>query len=771
MTGGDRATRSREAAVPIAVGILVAASVLAVGGAHPTTQVLLSAAALLLLVGYVATRGARGIRPVAFAGAAALALGYTLFQLLPLPAPLVEWLSPVAYELRQETSSRRLIPLTVDASATWLAVARGATCLALLLVVAGSIRSRRSVRRYLWIVVAAGVTTALLALVQRALGVESILGIYRPRSMPGFGVFGTFVDVNHAASLLALAALIASGLAVESRGRARTVAIVMAVASGGALMTTSSRAGLAATAVAGAALVVILVARSAGPLRAIVAASVILLVCASAALWLNEGLRARISGPTQQLWTNQKVRGWGDGLRLAAEYRWTGVGRGAFEAPLNRYRTDDEGVRLVYPENLLVQMASEWGLPITLALVLMVLATSRRLLGSFLRLSPAGVAAGCGVLAVVLHDLADFGLEMPGVAVPTMVALAALVGSTNLDERRTRARRGPRLAPPLMAPLVVAWAGALVGAVWATRHTSDADFARANGTRDADALAADIARHPADDYFELLAAQDAMRQGSPTAMHHLNRALRLHPANAQAHRMAARLLAALHRPTQAALEYRLAAETGLPVADGELLRVLGANILDAVPRRPASLVELARSLYGMRRNVEADAALRRAVDLASDDAERWRVTRVRTVLEFSDRQALAPAANDLLSGATQVDSFVVAAQALARAHDQARANAAIEAGLHAHVQDGTLLLAGARLRLDAGDLGGARAMLGRGGNATLSLAQRQQAEELLAQIADKAGDVDTAVLARARARLIAQQLRDMSPARSMDGRP
>jgi hypothetical protein len=53
-------------------------------------------------------------------------------------------------------------------------------------------------------------------------------------------------------------------------------------------------------------------------------------------------------------------------------------------------------------------------------------------------------------------------------------------------------------------------------------------------------------------------------------------------------------------------------------------------------------------------------------------------------------------------------------------------------------------------------------MLARSGHASLSLSERQQAEELLAQVADKAGDAETAALARARARLIANQLRDMT---------
>ena len=44
-----------------------------------------------------------------------------------------------------------------------------------------------------------------------------------------------------------------------------------------------------------------------------------------------------------------------------------------------------------------------------------------------LRLSPGPLAALCGVTAVLAHELADFGLELPGVALPTALALGVAV--------------------------------------------------------------------------------------------------------------------------------------------------------------------------------------------------------------------------------------------------------------------------------------------------------------------------------------------------------
>src|SRR5439155_26656459 len=147
----------------------------------------------------------------------------------------------------------------------------------------------------------------------------------------------------------------------------------------------------------------------------------------------------------ERLLANQKTRGWVDGARMAADYPWAGVGRGAFESPINAYRRDDESVRLVYPENLGVQMASEWGLPISILIAGLALRAARRCAPEIAaEATPAIVGAACGVLSVVIHDVADFSLELPGVAFPTTIALGAVVGRLGAMERR-RGRRSWRI--------------------------------------------------------------------------------------------------------------------------------------------------------------------------------------------------------------------------------------------------------------------------------------------------------------------------------------
>src|SRR5207244_3820519 len=223
LMGEARSAEPRaESALLLMAAFVAGVAPLAIGGVHVPVQLSLAAAALALFLAYAWLRGERGLRPVAFLGAAVVAVGFTFAQLVPLPAIVVGLLSPAARILRDETTGgARFMPLSLDAPATGLALVRGLGCLSLLLIVGGLVQSRTQARRVLGVLVGFGTAIAVVALAQRAAGVQTILGFYRPRSTPGFGVYGPFVDVNHAAALLTLTALMAIGLAAELRGTAR----------------------------------------------------------------------------------------------------------------------------------------------------------------------------------------------------------------------------------------------------------------------------------------------------------------------------------------------------------------------------------------------------------------------------------------------------------------------------------------------------------------------------------------------------------------------
>ncbi|HZS38112.1 MAG TPA: O-antigen ligase family protein, partial [Polyangia bacterium] len=364
------------------VGVVLTglAATAAIGGVHPPVQVALSASALLWFAILVWRRGARGLRVLPFVAPAALALGFTLVQLVPLPRALVGLISPAALELREGALGHApaWLPLTVDVPATLLELVKGFACLGLLITTAHLCRRRSNARVVLWPLAFLGVALGALVMAQRLTGASTILG-YHVRATLGVGFFGTLVCGNHAASIFALSALCAVGLAVEKEGAARFVLAWAAASSAAGLFYTTSRGGACGFAIGGALLVAIVVGRRVGRLQGVLAAAILLMVATGGALWLADGLRSRlVPSSTHEIWSNPKTRGMRDGLVLARHFPWTGVGRGAFEAPVAAYRAVEDGVRLVYPENLPVELAAEYGLPIAAALLVLAVMSARR---------------------------------------------------------------------------------------------------------------------------------------------------------------------------------------------------------------------------------------------------------------------------------------------------------------------------------------------------------------------------------------------------------
>jgi hypothetical protein len=347
-----------------------------------------------------------------------------------------------------------------------------------------------------------------------------------------------------------------------------------------------------------------------------------------------------------------------------------------------------------------------------------------------------------------------------------MVALGVVVARAEERRRGDRAKRR-RIALAATFALAGVWGLALVGATWAVGHTLEADFVRAKANFQAHdphaaaELEAAIVRHPANGRLELLAAREALASGAHTALHHLNRALRLEPASWEAHRLAARTLARLGKPAQAALEYRLALEHGMVPSYDEMLRVAGDHAIDAVPQRSEHLLELATQLVQRGRSQEAAQVGARAIERASRVEPVLKQLLQLALLSRRSDQIVA-AADAYLEARPEASGYEEVAQAFQTIGDVTRSNQVIDLGVKAHPEESSLVLAGARMRLQRGDLAGARTLLRRSSDGSFSLRDRQEAEELLAQIAERSGDADAAVLARARARSYARRRQEAS---------
>jgi hypothetical protein len=211
---------------------------------------------------------------------------------------------------------------------------------------------------------------------------------------------------------------------------------------------------------------------------------------------------------------------------------------------------------------------------------------------------------------------------------------------------------------------------------------------------------------------------------------------------------------------QAALEYRLAIEHGMSgVTSAEIWSVVGDRIVDAVPQRAADLIALGHELVQRGRPDLADQAAVRATE-HTDRVTMVMRQRLEVALEAGRTETIVAAASALCDAEPEAQGYGAAAQAFTKVHSPERADDAIARGMKAHPEEPALVLLGARLRIERGDLPGARALLKRTADGTFSLKDREEAEDLLAQIAEKSGDPDAAVLARARARLLARRRQD-----------
>jgi len=748
-----------------ALAAIAVAAALSIAGVHPPTQLALSAAALAVAGALLALRRMRPMTLVPFLLPAACGLVATVVQLVPFPAGLVSLVSPNAVALREAAGQTGWVPMTLDVAGTAFAALRAATCLGLLASTVMLVRSAGRAHRLLAVLALAGGAMAVLHFAQRASGAQAILWMYKPRAMPGSGFFGTFVAGNNAAAFFSLTALVATGLALQLEGWRKAVMAACAGLAVVAMLSTLSRGGAVGFVVGAGTLTVFLLRQRVGTARALIFTVGVAGLVAGAALWLVDDLRARfVAHSTAQITDSQKVRGWRDGLVLASHYPLTGVGRGAFESPIHAYRQDSEGVRLVYPENLVVQLASEWGFPVTAGLAILLALSTSRLVRKLGRADVTIVAAACGVLAVVVHELADFSLELPGVAFPTAIVLGVVIARGVGKHEPDKVRH--RVGAPWLAGALATWVVLLGVAAWALPHTQDADWRRlSQPNAGADEIAAAIRRHPAEPHFELLAARERLKAKQPAdALRALNRALLLQPSNVQAHHLAARTLASMRRTGQAALEYRMAAEHGLPIAWDELIVMTGSHAIDAVPQHPGALVDLAANLEARNKLDLAEAACGRAAELAQSDLQLVLERCAQIAVSSGNVPGISRAADALMAASPSASGYVTAARTFEAAGAPDRADQAVSRGLAAHPGDPALVLYGAESAFARNDFARARQLLRTvAGNAAFSLADRIKAEELAARVAEREGDLEGAVGARARAKILARRMHELEP--------
>ena len=490
----------------------------------------------------------------------AIALAWTCLQLMPLPASFVALLVPESADAWRSNAllfgdyPRSWIPMSLDPGATRLEVAKGAAIVAVFLAARVFAASHQR-RRVLKAVAASAIALALVAFAHKLAGATHVFGIYEP-VYASSRLLAPLMNENHLGGFMALASPIAVGLAMDAKRVEHRVGWAL----GGGLCALAgvlsfSRGGILALAIGMATFTVVYAARLSRGDRSLARSRALPILAAGAltimliAIGLDGGGLARELGHRHNI--APKFQAAAAALPVIESHPIAGVGRGAFSAAF----VHEQGThkRFFHPENLLVQWASEWGIPVALMLLVTILWSLGR--GFRLRRSYAHLGGLAGLVAIGAQQLADFSLELVGVAVVASATLGAVADSVSV-----------RFDYPLRKLCTVISVVSLLGAalalslhgrdVFTLEMRSRAALEQENHTEARELVRDGLSLHPSEPILGLAGAEVAVREHDPSAGRWINRAQALAPLWSAPHLLAARWLFSLGEMDQALIEIR-----------------------------------------------------------------------------------------------------------------------------------------------------------------------------------------------------------------------
>ncbi|UJR80402.1 O-antigen ligase family protein [Sandaracinus amylolyticus] len=559
----DRGRRERVALAAIAGLIVVAPELM--GGATPWALL-----AIVLLAGAAASTGVWLLaatssgsfvvpRGVAIAVAAALSL--TVLQAVPLPTAFSDRFSPEGVDARASIAALGMgVPSWWPLSASEIAT-RSQVLVGLAILCAFSsatILCSRGQRE--WIVRLGATSTLLVALVSLAhvtLDLRAPFGVF-PEPWWNTPLIGPLLNPNHLSGFVAMGVPLSLAAGLDARARpARIGWFVSAAISAGVAVVCASRGGIASLVVGVLTLAVLMFARRRALSRRVVLASLGGLAVLAMAAVVGVALVLDWVRHEVERGSYEKLRLASRGLELALTHPWLGVGRGAFSAAFVRLFGTDE--RIDHPENIVVQWTSEWGLIVGVALLVTLAAAWAR--GALAARSPAQMGALASVASIATHDLVDFALEMPGIAMVATTALAAAIApSARREEADVSVAISSRTLGALAAATLVgvlALGPSIVSLDQRLLQSELVSALRRGDFESFDARIADAVRaHPSEPVFTLLGAHAAARRGDERVALWLNQTMRLAPGWHEPHRIAARWLTRRRAFEQAWLEVR-----------------------------------------------------------------------------------------------------------------------------------------------------------------------------------------------------------------------
>jgi hypothetical protein len=639
------------------LAVTVAAAALAIGTVHTVTLCAVSAALALALGLTWWDQEATDFRPRRAATVllvtGVLLTAYTALQCIPLPAGLLAVLAPRNAEIWARAlaplhrDGPAWAPISLDPTATRIEVLKGVTYLLAFVTALRVARTRDGIAFLSTTIMVTGAALAVAALLHPAFGAHKLYGVWTSAVRDKH--VAPFLNPNNLAAYLNVAFCLALAGALSREPRwPRPLLAAAAILLGGTQVWVASRGGVATMLLGGA-----LVAITAGlqrsqssqrradvtPLSLILslvfAVGVLAIVLVSSHESTNELFESDLS----------KLDLVKQALRMVPAFPVFGVGRGAFASTFPAFRTSPGIWTFSYPENVVAQWVTEWGVPAgTLGLAAVVFGLRP---DTMLARSSTASGAWSALVAIAVQNLVDLGTEIPGLMLAPIVCAAIVVGGTagrssklHMDRWGQRPRALVACAG-LCALAAIGAASAGIGTELDDDRGALRDVALGPGSSAAlrrQRAEAAILRHPAEPYLPLIVGWRAALEHDEDAVRWLEAALERSRVEGPAHLALARIFYR-RSPPQARLEYRVAVEQApelsvlLPealrlvdgfydamelVSDGPTgVTTLGILTRDLRQRLPATTLRLDEEL-ALRQPLDPSLALEQARDEVDD---------------------------------------------------------------------------------------------------------------------------------------------------------
>ena len=431
--------------------LLLAVSAFAFAGVYLSTLIVPSVLCIVMAIACRPWAGLTLRRPWSTDLWLIAAFAFTLIQLVPLPGPVVDVLSPYARDVWRRVSLDvpQALPLSVDVDGgVWAAIVTACTLTAYL--GARRVFARGGVRRVIRAIAAIGFAVSAIAIAQDATGGGLMYWRWRPIE-EGADPFGPFVNRNHFGTWVVLAVPLVLGyLAAHAaahprsraaaRWRSRIAAFaesrtIWLTAAAGfmlvALVVTLSRSAMFGIAVALAVTPWFRPAHGRAvhgrPGRWIAAG---LLIAAAALIRVDPAaLGARLAAAPVSL--AGRIEIWRDTVPVLRDFWLTGTGAGTYETVMLIYQRSSLEVRFNQAHNHYLQVAAEGGLLLVLPLVLAcrgfirdaVTALANDRSGMYL----VRAGACCGLAGAAAQSVWETGLTTPANAMLAAVIAAIAV--------------------------------------------------------------------------------------------------------------------------------------------------------------------------------------------------------------------------------------------------------------------------------------------------------------------------------------------------------